>query len=154
MLCRCEVLITVVWRVLSSAIYSHEFRWLSRLQSVMSQERDLSTYVRHDFVSDYGSVSCAPSTSIYISLLAFLLRIWEVTGSNVSPEADYPGGLFMGFLCPRSDAWIGSRFRPRTLRFTSVSVHHSPIILSFNAIYSDLSRLLLIILYVKELFNK
>jgi hypothetical protein len=65
--------------------------------------------------------------------LTLLLRTREVTGSNLSPKTGYPDFLhdFLQYLQENDGPYI----RPRPLRYTSFLIHHSPITLSFEAIY-------------------
>jgi hypothetical protein len=75
-----------------------------------------------------------PSLSkVVAEWLTLLHRTREVTGSNLSPETGYPDFLhdFLQYLQANDGPYI----RPWPLRYTSFLIHHSPITLSFEAIY-------------------
>jgi hypothetical protein len=79
--------------------------------------------------------------NVVVEWLTLLLHIREVPGSYLYPEAGYLVRVFSWFssVCGGKSR-IVPRIRQRPLPFTYFPIHNSPIILSFDAIYSDLPR--------------
>jgi hypothetical protein len=75
-----------------------------------------------------------------VEWLTLLLRIWEVSGSNLGPETEYSERSFVVFPSPLDNAGIVPQTRPRLIPSTSFPIHHSLAKLSFDDIQSELLR--------------
>jgi hypothetical protein len=76
--------------------------------------------------------------NIVVEWLTFLLRIREVSGSNLGPQTGYPNYGFRGFssLSKRILGWY-LQIWPQPLPSKSFPIHHALVILSFDTIYQE-----------------